>query len=503
MKKSGVAVTGMAMLPQVLAAKRKQGKRPNLIYVFPDQMRRQAMGFWKKDKYRNLLNGDTDPVHTPSLDKFADESVVFTQVTSTSPICSPHRAMLFSGKYPHKNGVLWNCRADRENQLDPEAECFGDVLKKSGYSCGYIGKYHMDKPEANDPDRPGYYVNGATRPEQRCWDAFTPVELRHGFDYWYSYGTFDVHKNPHYWDSNGKKHEPGIWSPIHEADKAISYINNEENQRDEEKPFFLVVSMNPPHGPYYGLKDTDEDVFNEFYSKEKQPDVDELLNRPNVPADFGKCRKAVRYYMSHVTGVDREFGRIVEAVDKSGKADETIIVFASDHGEMMGSHGKMGKTQLYEEAFGIPFIVRYPEKLKPATSDLLMDTPDIMPSLLGLMGLKDSIPEDVQGADYSKFFLKPKKKGGKPEVALFITHGNGRRGLRTDTHSIMLSDKLEEGITLFDNIKDPYQQTPLDIDKNKKLSDDLLGKLANRLREIEDPWFVDKTRSDVLPYGKV
>ena len=322
MKKGGVAFAGISLLPEWLAARPKTGKKPNLIYVFPDQMRRQAMGFWKKPEYASLLRGTSDPVHTPNLDRFADESLVFTQAVSTTPLSSPHRAMLFSGKYPHKNGVKWNCRADRENQLDPRAECLGDVLKKSGYSCGYIGKYHLDRPEANDPDNPGHYVNGSTRPEQKCWDAYTPEPLRHGFDYWHSYGTFDVHKNPHYWDSEGKKHEPGIWSPIHEADKAISYIRNEEGQRDEQKPFFLVVSMNPPHGPYHSLKDTDEDVFRKHYSEEKIGDVRELLNRPNIPEEHRPSKRCVRYYASHVSGVDREFGRIVEAVEKKRTGGE-------------------------------------------------------------------------------------------------------------------------------------------------------------------------------------
>ncbi|MCG8477209.1 MAG: sulfatase [Cytophagales bacterium] len=500
LKKGGVAFAGISLLPEWLAARPKTGKKPNLIYVFPDQMRRQAMGFWKKPEYASLLRGTSDPVHTPNLDRFADESLVFTQAVSTTPLSSPHRAMLFSGKYPHKNGVKWNCRADRENQLDPRAECLGDVLKKSGYSCGYIGKYHLDRPEANDPDNPGHYVNGSTRPEQKCWDAYTPEPLRHGFDYWHSYGTFDVHKNPHYWDSEGKKHEPGIWSPIHEADKAISYIRNEEGQRDEQKPFFLVVSMNPPHGPYHSLKDTDEDVFRKHYSEEKIGDVRELLNRPNIPEEHRPSKRCVRYYASHVSGVDREFGRIVEAVEKSGQAENTIVVFASDHGEMMGSHGHMGKTRIYEEAFGIPFMVRYPEKLRHRTTDLLMDTPDIMPSLLGLMGLNEQIPGDVQGRDFSKFFVRNKKKG-KPEASLFITHGNDKRGLRTDRYSMVLSGDGKEKDLLFDNQKDPYQQHPLSWEEHRETADALLLLLARRLQEIEDPWVRENKRGEMMPYG--
>ena len=100
----------------------------------------------------------------------------------------------------------------------------------------------FDFPTPNNPEAPGTYVNNDTP----VWDAYTPKERRHGFDYWYSYGTFDIHKQPHYWDTDGKRHEIREWSPKHEADKAIEYLESTGNVRDTSKPFFMIVSIDDP-----------------------------------------------------------------------------------------------------------------------------------------------------------------------------------------------------------------------------------------------------------------
>ena len=137
------------------------------------------------------------------------------------------------------------------------------------------------------------------------WDAYTPKEQRHGFNYWYSYGTFGDPKNPHYWDTDGKRHDPKEWSPLHESGKVVSYLRNEGNVRDTKKPFFIMVGMNPPHSPYRSLNDCEEQDFNLY----KDQPLDSLLIRPNVDLNMKKA-ESVRYYFASVTGVDRAFGKI-------------------------------------------------------------------------------------------------------------------------------------------------------------------------------------------------
>ncbi len=343
---------------------------PNVIYVFPDQYRNHAMGFWQQEGFREHVNFTGDPVVTPNLDKFARESVVLTSAQSNCPLSSPHRGMLLTGMYPNKSGISLNCNSVRIiSSLRQDLTCIGDVYKQAGYDCAYLGKWHADCPAPHKEDV-----------SKVIWDTYTPKEKRHGFDYWYSYGVFDEHKNPHYWDTDGIKHEPHEWSPLHEASKVVSYLKNENNVRDITKPFFIMVGMNPPHHPYNSLEDCMEEDFLLYKNKP----LDSLLIRPNVDFSMKKIQES-RYYFAAVTGVDRAFGQILKTLEELGLSDNIIVVFASDHGETMCSQGVGDpKNSPFAESMNIPFLVRYPKLLKPRVDDLLLSTPDIMPTLLGL-----------------------------------------------------------------------------------------------------------------------
>ena len=134
----------------------QQAEHPNIIYVFPDQYRNQAMGFWSQDGFRDKVNFRGDPVHTPNLDAFARESMVLSSAQSNCPLSSPHRGMLLTGMYPNKSGVPLNCNSSRPiSSLREDAECIGDVFSKAGYDCAYFGKLHADFPTPNDPEHPG------------------------------------------------------------------------------------------------------------------------------------------------------------------------------------------------------------------------------------------------------------------------------------------------------------------------------------------------------------
>ena len=283
------------------ACGQSEAGRPNVIYVFPDQYRNSSLGFWSDPEFAAEVGWKGDPVATPNLDRFAREATVLTEAVSNFPVSSPHRGMLLSGMYPERNGVVLNCMSERpESSLREDAECIGDVFSAAGYDCAYIGKLHADFPTKNNPQRPGTYVSDAV-PE---WDAYTPPERRHGFNYWYSYGTYDVHKHPHYWDTDGNRHDVDEWSPRHEVSKAIEYIENKGGVRDPEKPFLMMIGMNPPHSPYASTDDCDL----EGYERYKDKSLTELLVRDNADTTMAKAA-AVRYYFANVSGIDREFGR--------------------------------------------------------------------------------------------------------------------------------------------------------------------------------------------------
>ncbi len=484
-----VLISTTALMGTVLV---QAADRPNIVYVFPDQLRNHALEFWNDDDFSKYVRFKADPVHTPVLARFARESVVLSSAHSNCPLSSPHRGMMLTGMYPDGSGVPLNCNATRPiSNLRQDAVAISDVFSAKGYDCAYIGKLHVDYPTRNNPQQPGTYVSDRN-PE---WDAYTPKERRHGFNFWYSYGTFDEHKRPHYWDTEGNRHEIREWSPKHEADVAIDYL---KNKRDKSKPFFMVVSMNPPHSPYYSLDDVEEQDYNLY----KDIPLNELLIRPNVKASLAKKQKSAPYYFASVTGVDREFGRILEALKEQGLDQNTIVVFTSDHGETMASHLEDPKNSPYAESFNVPFLIRYPGRLKPHVNPVLLSTPDIMPTLLSLSGLQSYIPASVQGNDLAVSLVKGKPVKDSPKGVLYIRNVDGEkdaegkvqsyfpvaRGLKTDryTLAITLTRSLDiKEILLFDDVKDPYQLNSI---ADKKLIRKLAGQMEPLLKKADDPW---------------
>ena len=282
-------------------------KKPNLLYVFLDQWRYHAME----------CTGE-DPVHTPHMDTFAKESLDCREAVSTFPLCSPHRASLLTGKYPFSLGMWTNCKIGLSEvlMLRPQETCIGNVLKENGYHTGYIGKWHLDAAEQNFQQNP---VSGA-----RDWDAYTPPgERRQGFDYWLSYGACDNHLDPHYWADTPRQIKPGCWSPEFETDKALEYM---EEQKGEEEPFALFVSYNPPHLPY-------ELVPDKYY---KQYENMPVHFRKNVPPEkrTPEMETITRQYFAAITGVDEQFGRILQYLRDHHLEEDTLVVLSADHGNV-------------------------------------------------------------------------------------------------------------------------------------------------------------------------
>lgn len=444
-------------------------RRPNLVFVFADEMRQQSLGFL-----------GADPTITPNLNRFASESLFLPNAASNFPVCSPYRAMLLTGKYPHANGVIGNCTPTSHKygvELKADETCISDVLKAAGYSCGYIGKWHLDS--ARPPNIPD------DGPE--WWDCFIPKERRHGFDFWHAYNCFDDHLNPHYWASDAGLNDklfPKKWSPEHEIDVAIKYLRNRDGkQRASGKPFALFVSHNPPHMPFHMVPD-------KYVKNYEGKSAADLLVRPNADLKHENATRNVKNHFAQVTGVDDNFGRLLKCLKEEGLEENTIVVFTSDHGEMMGSHGLMHKQQLYDESFLVPFLIRWPGRIAPGRDGLHLSVPDLMPTLLGLAGLKGRIPGDVQGRDHSSIMLG---RGGKrPEFAAYYkiepaAPHMGRRGLRTDRYSFAITKtKAGKKSVLYDNQVDPYQMHNL-TGKERKVEKDLTAKLNRWLRKTRDP----------------
>ena len=339
----------LILAPAAFAGSRNQ--KPNVVYVFPDQFRNCALGIWQDSAFASHVRFRGDPTVTPRLNAFARESLVLTQAMSNFPLSSPHRGSLLTGMYPNKSGVPENCNSSRPfSYIRESTPVISDVFAAAGYDCGYIGKLHADRPEKNNPQQPGTYVE-TQRP---VWDAYTEPRRRHGFNFWYSYGTYDVHKNPHYWDTQGRRHEPHEWSPIHEAKVAAAYIENKHGERDGRKPFLLMVGMNPPHSPYRSI----DDCMPQDYALYKDKPADALLVRPNADRHMAKAASAPFYFAS-VTGVDRAFGMILDALKRAGLDKNTIVVFASDHGENVnpGDERRSVSMNPMRSEYHVPLII--------------------------------------------------------------------------------------------------------------------------------------------------
>lgn len=480
LKATGITVTGMCLngCMKSLAASGDSVTHPNLLFVFPDQMRGSAMGFLGEE-----------PVMTPTLDRFAAESLVLPQTVSSYPVCSPFRAMLMTGKYPHANQVTNNCLSlttPFNCQLQETDTCWSDVLKEKGYSLGYIGKWHLDSPV--EP-----YIECANNGPKQAWNEWCPPHRRHGFDFWYAYGTYDHHMRPLYWDTEAARdgfHYVDQWGPEHEADLAIQYITNKEGTyRDPDRPFALVVSMNPPHTPY-------TQVPKRYVDRYKDVPLEDLCQRPNIPPANTKMgaqyRRDIRNYYGMITGVDEQFGRILDTLKAQGLEDDTLVVFTSDHGNCLGIHGQATKNNRYEESMRIPFMVRYPGKIKPRQDDLLFSSLDMCPTLLDLMGFGHEIGKDVDGKSYAGEFLG--RQGSRPEWQwyMWVPQGKpawGRRGIRNRAFTFVVS-KIQGQPTdyyLHDNKNDPYQLKNI-ASQRPDLVKALMVELERTLLTYDDPW---------------
>ncbi|MBZ0295189.1 MAG: sulfatase [Anaerolineae bacterium] len=412
--------------------------QPNIIYIFADQLRYQSCGFAGDPK-----------AQTPHIDQFALEGVNFVNCVSGHPMCAPYRASLFTGKYTSSTGMVIN-----ELRMNPNHRAFGHVLHEGGYDTYYIGKWHLWANELGNHDDPK--------------NSYTPPgPYRLGFDgYWASYGFHHTYWDQYYHtDSPEKIVIPG-YEPDGQTDLAIQKL---KEAASSEKPFALFLSLGTPHDPWREdcipaeylekFKDTPFEL-PPNYKRENDPHAD---NWARLSAEErSELTEWMRVYYAMTANLDWNVGRLLAAIETLQLHNNTIVVFTSDHGEMFGAQGRHAKNIFYEEAVRVPFLIRWPEHI-PANyvSDACLNTPDIMPTLLSLMGLP--VPPEVEGDDLSHCALGA--QGPESEAAFMqgmgataiFEDGHEWRALRDKqyTYAIYRSDRSEY---LFDNLADPYQQ---------------------------------------------
>ncbi len=450
--RSAASLAGLSLAPSALMAKpapqEKEkpkmeksipGKNPNLVFVFADQLRTMSQGYAGDKK-----------AYTPNIDRLAGESVDFRNAVSGYPMCAPMRASLFTGKYPSSTGMVIN-----ELRVMPDPDAFGHVLENHGYHTGYIGKWHL-------------FGKNHSLPQQFC----PPGPYRLGFDGEWAAFNFNHHYyKGFYFRDKFEKIDIDGFEPHEQTNMAIDFM---KKSGEADKPFALFLSFGVPHDPWHW--DNCPETFNQLFRETPFP------NPPNY--QDGQARywnknfdekwfitkwkphleQFRQVYHAQVASLDWNIGRLVKALKDMNLEENTIFVFSSDHGEMFGAHGRIQKKIFYDEAVRIPFLVRWPGHLQSRVVDACLDVPDMMPTLLTLMGVP--VPDSVEGMDLSHVTLG--RPGPEPEAAFMQgmghtyqwVNGDEWRALRDKqfTYAVMRADKSEY---LFDNLADPYQQRNL------------------------------------------
>lgn len=437
-------------------ADRVRQPRSNVILCICDQLRAFELGCY-----------GNEVVRTPNLDRLAKEGVRFETAISNNPVCMPARSCLMSGQYSRTcTGTLGNYAKRREDGSStlPEypvpgrphlpAPTLPEMFRNLGYDTALIGKWH---------------IHSAPGPA--------------GFDYSLYPRVHHRHTGQSFVENDGEEFQVDGFSVHFESDQVGGYLRDRENR---EQPFFLYYSISPPHMP---LMDAPE-AYLELYDPEDiplRPNVfrdgrlpydehwfrvylwDFLFYEQNLPftrilpSGFD-LRQLIALYYGMTTWVDDMVGRLMRFLRADRLAENTIVVFLSDHGDNLGSHHLFNKGRLIEESIRIPMMFHAPDRLKPrvdttTTAQII----DVMPTLLSLCG--GPVPAHVQGRDLEGAISEGDAPVGDDGV--FVETGNGQVGLRTSTHTYGIRVDPKNGTVLddrecfYDLRADPYQLSNL------------------------------------------
>lgn len=458
---AGVAASTTLLSAGISAGKTTDEKKPNVLIIQPDQHRGTIMG----------CAGD-EQVMTPNLDRLAKEGIRFTHCASSSPVCSPFRATMQTGLYPHKHGI------DKNNiLLDPEFKTIAEIFAENGYATGYIGKWHLD---GGIPDpQPGGYIE--------------PGPRRQGYQEWYGYEKSHEYFNVWKYDENRKqvRVEGYDWEPAWHTDMVLDFA---KRNRDRKKPWMYYLAYGPPHMPEQCLQ-----KYLDMYDPDAFKLPPDTADRFTAETEK-ELRRIYQMYYALVTAIDHEIGRLLKGFEDLGIADSTIILYTSDHGDKLGSHCTprrlRGKGAPYATAFRIPLIIRWPRKIKKnQISDALVSSVDLTPTILGLAGMK--VPDVMQGISMADWCMRD---NGKSNEAVYLGLGgaDGKDGWRAVWDGRYVFSPIRFNI-LYDHQTDPYEMNNLfDSAEHDQVRRRLTSLILKMAKETEDPMLplLEKVCSD-------
>lgn len=441
-------------------------RKPNVLWIFGDQHRAQATGYM----------GDPN-VHTPELDRLASEGLTCTAAVAGSPLCSPCRGSLLTGRYPHQ------CVPGHEYPLPDGQPTIADAFREAGYQTAYFGKWHVDGFHERD-GRGAFHI--------------VPPERRGGFDEWTGYennnSQWDCWVHGGAGDAAFHRRLPGYETDAL-TDLTIGYLRERGAALAEGRgqPFFAVLSVQPPHDPYVAPA--------EWMARHTPGAVQLRPNVPAVPRVIERARRELAGYYAMIENLDWNLGRLRQALADAGLADDTHIVFFSDHGDLLGSHGQFRKTAPWEEAIRVPCIFggRVPYYGdRNGRLPLPVNHVDVAPTTLGLCGIDP--PAWMAGTDYSGHRVPGRPPPAEPDSAYLqlVVPTRHPDSIDRPWRGVVTRDGWKyaalEGQPwlLFNLNEDPYEQ--VNLAHNTRF-----GVERRRLQERLAAWIADTGDSFALP----
>lgn len=460
-RRSFLSSLGVLALPltmnNVFAA--GSGQKPNVLFVLTDQ--------WRYSAFSHADDADA-LVQTPYIDQFAAEGARWRRSYSTTPVCTPERATLVTGRYSHQHGAMQNQR-----MIPPGNRCLAEIFREAGYATHYIGKTHYDgegRYDIVDSEGNTGWVPGDRAREWRRRGFQTYQGFNRGHQY--------ITTNPSQvamLDDDGRVMTEVLnrYEPEFQRELAEDFIRN-----NRSRPWLCYLSWGPPHTPY-----------NEVPSEYKTYTVTAADRRPNVPAgNTGASNLAL--YFAQCTALDDQFGQLMQFLEDEGLRDNTLVVFTSDHGDMHYSHNLTTKSKPEEESMRVPLIMRLPRITPPGhVSEVPIGGVDVMPTVLSLCGLP--IPKTCTGVDKSN----AARGLPMPEVdSIYCEHGTPWRAVVTDRYKLILRDStapltIASVNDLYDLDADPYELNNVkDHPDYAAIKQQLYDRLIAWIAETNDPY---------------
>lgn len=444
---------------------------PNILFLLTDDQR--------PDTIRALGNPQ---IETPHLDQLVSRGMHFTRATCSYPICVISRAEILSGMHGWENGIDALGGSSFHEGITFWAEAFAG----SGFTTCYVGKWHTrGRPSDYGYEEVRHLFSGGGgkwwKDGQTDWKG-TPIT---GYRGWIFQDATGKEKYP----DLGVGLTPDIDSKF--ADGAIAFI---EDQEKSPAPWFLHVNFTGPHDPlfippgYEGKYQSEEMLIPGNFMTEHPFDHgnlkgrdEELLPFPRTEADIADL---LRVYYSVIDYLDQQVGRIIDALEKSGQLDNTIVIYSSDHGMGVGSHGLRGKQNQYEHTINVPLIVTGPGITPGSSSDAQLYLRELFPTTCDLAGIP--IPNSVTGKSFAGVL-----KGEETEhhEQIFGYFKDTQRMIRTDRWKY-IEYPLAKERQLYDMGEDPLEMHNLVEDPAwEEVVNDLSSRLDQWRQETGDPVF--------------